>query len=61
MMDPATAEMSMTEMDYKGAFSMGNLNRCITSLEKAKSKKIEQVEPAVQESLEKQSPGIYIM
>ncbi|MGH0181185.1 UNVERIFIED_CONTAM: hypothetical protein FKN15_006840 [Acipenser sinensis] len=23
MMDPATAEMSMTEMDYKGAFSMG--------------------------------------
>lgn len=23
MMDPATADVSMAEMDYKGAFSMG--------------------------------------
>lgn len=24
MMDPATTDVSMAEMDYKGAFSMGN-------------------------------------
>lgn len=35
MMDPATADVSMADMDYKGAFSMGKSNVMVLNLRQA--------------------------